>query len=271
MNEIYYFHQRYIESFGKNINKICTPFFAQNGISYFLYVKVTKAGSLVILNTNPKFSENYLDLGFFNDDVVMTHPENINTDALIWSSTLSIFPIDEEYTSYHKVMDFCSKKFNYDHGLALFRKKHNFCETFFFATHPENSNIIDSYITDLNKYKLFSKYFLLEASKYIKKAEQCPINIVNVKKDFFEDRKIKLINYKDGLSSMIYKILNHYGLTQAESNCLTYCSQVLTAKEIGSIQKISSRTVESHLQSVKEKLNIYSKSRLIRWYREYLL
>jgi hypothetical protein len=109
-----------MEKFGKSIKKICEPFFIQNGVSYFVYIKITKDGFLTVLNTDPNFSENYLDLGLHNYDIAMIHPDRINTESLILSSTY--FPLDEEYTPYGKSLNF-AMKYNYDHGLMLFKKK----------------------------------------------------------------------------------------------------------------------------------------------------
>ncbi len=52
-------------------------------------------------------------------------------------------------------------------------------------------------------------------------------------------------------------------LTMRESQCLTELIKGKTAAEIAKVLHISSRTVESHLESIKSKLNCNSKSELI--------
>lgn len=109
------------------------------------------------------------------------------------------------------------------------------------------------------------------SGNYIEKIEEDPINLAEIKKSFFEKQKIQLINRKFEFQDILQKILKHYGLTLAESSCLSYFSQGLTAKEIAQVQKLSPRTIENHLQNIKNKLNIHSKSRLIRWYDELII
>jgi DNA-binding CsgD family transcriptional regulator len=269
MKQITYFYERYVGSFVKKLNRICEPFFISNGISHFVYVKIKKDGQLIFLNTDEEYSGNYIDLGFFNDEFLFTHPDNIDNGALVLSSML--LPLDHVCPSFSRLINFAAQKFHYDHMLVLIEKKYDFYEIFSFATHPDNKGIFNAYLSGLEKYKLFSKYFLLEAYKYIKKIDQDPINFSEVKKDFFAPRKIKLISSNIELPVMVQKILRHYGLTQAESICLSYFSQGLSAKEIAIMRKLSFRTVENHLQNIKDKLNIHSKSRLLRWYREWVL
>lgn len=56
---------------------------------------------------------------------------------------------------------------------------------------------------------------------------------------------------------------NRYNLSEREKECLALLIAGKTAKEIGNELKISYRTVEHHLEKIKRKANVSSKSKLI--------
>ena len=55
----------------------------------------------------------------------------------------------------------------------------------------------------------------------------------------------------------------HLHLTNKEIECLDLIMHGKTSKMIGKILNISYRTVETHMENIKKKLNIQSKSELI--------
>jgi DNA-binding CsgD family transcriptional regulator len=55
----------------------------------------------------------------------------------------------------------------------------------------------------------------------------------------------------------------YQGLSKRESECLFYLVRGKTIKEIGAILGLSPRTVETHINHIKEKLNCHSTSQLI--------
>lgn len=54
-----------------------------------------------------------------------------------------------------------------------------------------------------------------------------------------------------------------FSLTKKQENCLFYLIRGKSIKEIGKILNISSRTVESHLDAIKLKLNCFNKAEII--------
>lgn len=56
---------------------------------------------------------------------------------------------------------------------------------------------------------------------------------------------------------------NNNSLTKREKDCASYLLRGMSAKEIGRILNISTRTVECHIAHIKTKLNCYSRSQII--------
>lgn len=84
--------------------------------------------------------------------------------------------------------------------------------------------------------------------------------------DLFDDNVFKkeIGNKK----SVCYEIKNCFlfsNLTSRESQCFFLLSRGYSAKAIGKILHISHRTVENHIDNIKLKLNIHSKSEIIEY------
>ncbi len=66
-----------------------------------------------------------------------------------------------------------------------------------------------------------------------------------------------------GQESLSRLMVNGVSLTPRESECLIFIMRGYTAKEIGKSMNVSSRTVECHLDNIKEKTGYLTKSRII--------
>lgn len=67
----------------------------------------------------------------------------------------------------------------------------------------------------------------------------------------------------EGINYYLQSGYNDYQLTRRESECFFYFLQGRTAKEIANILFISRRTVEKHMQNIKQKFHVTKKSALI--------
>lgn len=60
-----------------------------------------------------------------------------------------------------------------------------------------------------------------------------------------------------------FNVSNKFSLSKREKECVHYIVRGMSAREIGRELKISNRTVESHIASIKDKLDCYSRSQII--------
>lgn len=80
---------------------------------------------------------------------------------------------------------------------------------------------------------------------------------------------MQFIHEKDTSNNLILNhstvnyLLKHYSLTKKETEILLYLCQGKSAKEIAKIITISHRTVETHTEHIKEKLDCHSKYQLL--------
>ena len=66
----------------------------------------------------------------------------------------------------------------------------------------------------------------------------------------------------------ITNIANNNILTQRETQCLRVLNEGKSYKEISSNLNISTRTVENHINNIKQKTGLNSRSQLIQFYQE---
>lgn len=98
------------------------------------------------------------------------------------------------------------------------------------------------------------------------------LSLVNYEDDFISNNSsnniIKYINLlKHTENSSSRKII---GLSDKENNILFLWAKGKSARQIGEILNRSHRTIEHHLENIKRKLNIHSKSELMEWIFEHM-
>lgn len=55
-------------------------------------------------------------------------------------------------------------------------------------------------------------------------------------------------------------------ISNQQQRCIFYLSQGMTSKEIGTMMRLSPRTVEYYISIVREKTGLKRKSELVKWF-----
>lgn len=153
-----------------------------------------------------------------------------------------------------------STLFNIDHMFAIIDSKHSYSEIFVFGTEPDNIQIINFYLNNLNVIKNFVASYKKNAKNIIKIAMEDGVIFPPAKKIIKNSQWTE--NFLNDPQKNI-QLNDKTWLTAREVECLTLISKGKTAKEIGRIINISPRTVEYHLNTSKDKLDCNFKSELI--------
>jgi len=89
-------------------------------------------------------------------------------------------------------------------------------------------------------------------------------NLINVLSPLIKkDNKLFLSNKSKQFTYIIEENITAQNLSKRETECLFYILRGRTAKETAKALNLSYRTVETHVESIKEKLNSSTKSQLI--------
>lgn len=240
-------HKHVISHAASELRDIMRPLNDNLGIRLFSYQKLYRDKSATFVTSDPYVTELFIQLKcyehmFFGD---INCYKNGYYIADSFEGEIPRFFL----TTVRNV-------FGLEHHLILLRKYPEYCEFFFFATYQNNHMIYNIYLNNMDIFEQFAAYFKEKAVSIISQADRQRIfygtnasdTTILAIKDLHKGRDIIFPN--------IY-------LTNRERECAQYLKEGLTCKEISRCMSISYRTVEKHVEKLKEKLSCANKSRLI--------
>lgn len=158
-------------------------------------------------------------------------------------------------------------------GFEIYFKNTEYLEIWTFATSRESPDIKNFYLNNIALLKEFIFYFKEKTFPLIKYLQKKDMPFSESYADFFKQKDTSFFQnlqenqiFKDSIKVKKYYLFNDKPesyLSNREVQCLHYLAQGKTSKEIGAILSLSSRTVESYLEHLKNKLNCAHKSQLI--------
>lgn len=242
-----------------NISDICSPLYSF-GIKGFFYVKLYPNGTFVDLSTNLDLAEFYLRKFYACEYSPCDMKDNYLPIGInLW-----------ELNKSNKIWADCREVFNVGNGFSMSLSGNiGFTEIFFFYSDADNYKINELYLNHLDIFKNFSFYFKEKAKKLIVDAEKYKLTMPNVyrnnciKKDNSENFPCEAKEFYTSINLNRFALTNDEYLTFREAECLFWCANGKTTREIAIILKISFRTVERHLENIKEKSQCFNKAALI--------
>jgi len=248
----------------QEITAICQPLMSVTDIHYFYYTRYFQDGTFFCLNTNPQWVQY-----FYNNH---HYPNEAYVKAL---------PTDchELFSSYDSALaSEAAQTFNLNNFFSFYEQKAEYSDIYGYAMSSKSQYNLNFYFNHIGLLKMFSLFFREKAATFFA---------------YFDDTKnrIYLPNYKvvspgppslllssqlDKAKALYLKILPdkftvHYQnkttyLTKRELQCVGYGAVGNTIKETAKLLNLSPRTVESHLNNAKERLNCYTTSELVAIY-----
>jgi len=240
---------------GDHVYSICKYLDNLFNIKDFRYIKIFKDNTCLFLTTESEWTRIfYRDFYQYG-----THHKTINSltsGFVLWSShpDQSVFNARREFSGS-------------DHGITLIEKNTDSCEIFGFSSTKENPQVINFYINNLDLLRRHTLYFKYQAKDLIKLAEKDRLILPKV----LEKPKVDLISDRTNVNKLIKEtpLANYYqseGIMQLKNKqkeCLYLITQGKTAKQVAKIMNLSPRTIEDHINIIKNKLNCQYKSELI--------
>ncbi len=252
----------YFLSINDQIRTISKPLLTHFGISSFVYSIIFADGSDLKLGTNPDWIEFFYNQHLYQLSQLENRPSFYTDGFVLWS----------QLPEHQILLKYARDNFNIDHGVTYVKASSDKTELFFFGTTRDNSDIVHYYINNLDLLKKFSQYFVTTAQPIINQANKHRIFIPNKFESMIVTPQGNLdIDYKNDFLQSIqiqpYQIDTTYkgiNITAREWEVCGKLIQGKTAKDIAVELFLSSRTVETHLANIKEKLQCHTKSELIK-------
>ncbi len=249
------FEKHLILDVNVEIHRICQPLFDKLNLAYFNYSRIYPDGSFLGLMSSREYAQIFIE-NMHRAKILSPKPRaNLKAETVIslWSQRAEpwVMKALADLGIYHPIM--------------FSEVGAEFTENFVFASKHDRALTIENYFNNLLTLQRFRDYFRSVADKIIAKADQLDNRIFLAQKhhpfdleDFIEPFNP---DAKDNTKFQIGK--HNVNLTAKQKECLDYLAKGLSAKEIALRMHISPRTVETHLEHIKIKLNVNFKSELL--------
>lgn len=236
-------HPRHI-SLSKNaeVKSICQVLFDQSPLHYFHYAKLYPNGDSSILITHPEFHYFFWEKKY---------------DQQIFSQYMPGIFFKEDYAN-QVLKD--AKAFDCDNLLMLITAASTYLEVVGFATPNSVKGMPEFYLRHIEQLKNFIAYFKHQAKDLILQADQAMLFTENYEPQYLHHNVSCFAIKKNNLFNSSKKILSQ--LTSMEQLCLQHLLMGKTHKMIAQLLHRSPRTIEHHIEHLKDKLHVHYRSDL---------
>lgn len=256
MDKILLSSDHYFLTCTKKVRKICDYLFSQLHFSFFDYARFYKPGNFYGLTVNDNSFKIFFELEY--EPLQFCRNNYFENDRFYYffSSAATLNP-DKNYLN---VLQQIYQITQSDHGLIILKKQADYVDIFFFSSPLPYHFAINNYLNELPLLIQFITYFQQESQELIYHAKDNEILLPAhmLPKVWTSPRK------SSTQETELFPIKKRLTLTKRESECANYFCKGYTTKEIAILLNISPRTIETHLDNIKIKLNIKKKSDLIK-------
>jgi len=247
------------------ICEICKPLFSLFNISFFRYLRVFPDGRRIHLCTNPNWTDHFYNHGFYN--VAWCDAKNLinprNTQAL-W---------DEMAVRYDNIVGVDARNhFNIHHGVSMVCPGVGYYEVFDFAASKEHAEVNEAYLNNLDIFEHFFFYFRDKANALIMEQQNNTIKPLDLmerwktEQNSNNSKNKKFLDFLEETAIKRYYIGSYGGdtyLTRKEVQCIYWASLGKNSEEIGIIMGCSKKTIEAHVDNIKNKLDCTKMTKII--------
>jgi DNA-binding CsgD family transcriptional regulator len=214
----------------QDVSEIMLPLLKKHGITVFNYYKYCDDG-MIRLSTHRAWTEHYFNKGYPSIHTVPSAYLQKDLNYFIWV-------IDD----CPQILRDAAFNFNISNGISIAKKTNNGIEFFCFGTTLNNTSIINNfYLNNLDILLNYCDHFKNYAHTLLKKCA----------KD-----KIILLPIQTSIPSKTF-------LTRRQNDCALLLLKGMKYHEIADKLNLSRRTIETHVEYLRTKLNCRNKSELI--------
>lgn len=244
------------------VKKLCQPFLNEYQLTSFNYARIYPDKSILALHSDPLFSRLYLELNCPPIPPIPSH---------YWQYQRFYFLAKTcNEARYQNLLTISGLHTNSDNPLFLIKQNTSYTEVAVFASALGNNTIINRYFNDLGDLNNFVQYFSEKTEPLFAKAHNqrliLPAHLTPDIPAFSLPRYFDSpydIFYRNLLQRQIYPLKLLKKLSEREIQCLYYLSRGYRYKAIAKQLALSARTIETHINNAKNKLNTAPTTQLI--------
>lgn len=248
----------------KDFQELARPLIEYLGVHDFGLKRIYKDGSAFFLTTNQDLLSDY-----YNRKYIIEIPPQAAQKTKLYCPWKQLVHRDKKFL---KAVSYYHNCFNRGNGFYIIRNYQNYVEIYGLATTIDNESADYKFLTELEPIEKFIEYFNFAGKTIIQSAEQARIRpppSYSPKNDHNAQNE-KLQRFYEtigvGRARIVCKNQTNIILTPRESQCLRALAQGRSVKQIAKFLKITPRTVDFHLSSIKHKTGYHYNSDLATCY-----
>jgi DNA-binding NarL/FixJ family response regulator len=136
----------------------------------------------------------------------------------------------------------------------------------YYSFHSDNPDLCNNLINNLNIFNKFLDAFKKDNINLINKAKNNKVNFAELKEDYFVEKRHIGKTDREKINTFLQDmglIARDQEITEREWHCIILHKRGYSASKTAEALGISRRTVETHFDHIKKKLNVSSKYELI--------
>jgi DNA-binding CsgD family transcriptional regulator len=241
----------------QSVKQICKPL-KLFGITDFWFMRGYPNGTFLDLGTHlpwaTLFFENFYQLKYEKKDMEM---------HTFFREGMALWDHNPENKIWQE-----GKEFSLGHGISIAKHTNAYVDIYAFYTTQNNHKMNDFYINHLTILEKFILYFNEKAQSLIKKAD----NNRFIMPDKYREKSVKKVSDTALIQEFLIRIgkerhslntVSYKPLTYKELECLAWLCMGKSSEEIALILNRSKRTIETHINNMKIKLNCTKATSLI--------
>lgn len=218
------------------------------GIDYFSFTRVDKNGGRTYLHNQAHILQFYIRQQYYLQGNTEGLPQTYKRQIVLWETLAN-----------QTIFNEAARPFNVDHGIYIIEPHKEYCDFFGFAPINGSKRIINTYFAELDYLKKFAHEFKGKADTIIRRVNEKKLVLPFNKKlvDFTQ------ITPQDTNVATTGSTYQQVKITARQYDIAQRMIQGMNGKAIAKELKISPRTVETHYNHMKEKLNCKNRIELI--------
>jgi DNA-binding CsgD family transcriptional regulator len=237
-----------------SMRRLSRDFCEKLGITLFGYVRVYNDGRLSWLTSNADQDRLLIESGMLESEPLVDTSQSLKEGRYL-SFCDRQFPGCDQYYRERR------QRFHVDHGMVLVKHQKDYLETCCFSGLLSKRPLYNMFMNKSGLFEAFMEHFTSQLSSRLLSLLDEGIVLSDIKKssgtpyDYSEELVESLVSLC-GMSNLVK-------LSKREKECLHLLRQGLSYPEIGQALKLSARTIEHYMDSVKNKLGLQARSELV--------
>jgi DNA-binding CsgD family transcriptional regulator len=248
----------YYQSISSQIVEFCKPLNDYLGISFFIYSRVYKKTSQYSFISNDlKVTQDHINNVHYSNVFFRDYLNNKSKyQNILWPSE----PQNDAMEAYFK--------HGHWHGVSLISQTEEYIEGVGFLADKDNHRINDFYIRNISLLEKYVDHFKAHFKNNIIAKSHDNLAKFSQGCDFYIPPKVEIDAKKIDDFMRASGLKSPPLLTKREMQCLELVDKGCSAKIIGRELLLSPKTIENHLNNIRQKTGLYHRHDLVKFYRE---